>query len=165
MHKKVSRFSQFLETNADVHKNELFVKKFPASDRIGNTKNNYFPSISPNVHGTINIEGPLTTIGGNGFTIQQQSFSLAERENLCEESQNKSYRDDKQSDNASGIPSESTITTLSTKNCLPSISNECAIAINFPVLFSLLIIRSNKVIQVKCGVEIISHQRRKRTIC
>jgi hypothetical protein len=66
LHKNISRFSQFLGTNVDVHKNELFVKKFPDLDCIvpstpiadRNTKNicdqstNSVRSISPNTHKT-----------------------------------------------------------------------------------------------------------------
>ncbi|CAB5383410.1 unnamed protein product [Rhizophagus irregularis] len=137
LHKKISRFSQFLGTNVDIHKNELFVKNFRNWTALAIQK-----IITPHVHKV-----------GNGFTIQQRTSLFAERENLprrrCirKESQNKSYRDNKQSDNDSETPRESTITTLSIKYCLPSISNECVVAINFLVLFLFIgnkIKQSNK---------------------
>jgi hypothetical protein len=145
LHKKISRFSQFLGTTVDIHNNELFVKKFPDSDCIvhptpivDNTPNECVPSTqsvlsgSSNKHGTMN-EGPHSVISGNDFTAQQQTTSLAKQDNLRGEDslQNKSNRDDKQSDSTGEEQREGTITTLSTKKHLPSINNRYAIAINY----------------------------------
>ncbi|PKY13693.1 hypothetical protein RhiirB3_497232 [Rhizophagus irregularis] len=62
LHKKVSRFSQFLGTNVDIRKNELFVKKFPDLDCIvhpspiaeSDIQNECISSGSSNKHGTMN---------------------------------------------------------------------------------------------------------------
>ncbi|RGB23611.1 hypothetical protein C1646_774255 [Rhizophagus diaphanus] len=108
LHKKISRFSQFLGTNVNIHKNELFVKKFPELEcahltPIANcdtlnecahstpkancdTLNECVQptqsvrSSSSNKHGTMNAS-PHSVTSGNDFTVQQQTTSLEKQDN------------------------------------------------------------------------------------
>ncbi|CAB4407997.1 unnamed protein product [Rhizophagus irregularis] len=118
LHKKVSHFSQFLGTNVNIHKNELFVKKFPDLDYI--------------VHPSPIAESD----------IQMNVFRLYGEESL----QNKDNRD-KQSGSTGDEQREGTITTLPTKKHLPSINNQYAVTLNCLVLLSFIaneIKQSNK---------------------
>ncbi|CAB5384678.1 unnamed protein product [Rhizophagus irregularis] len=141
LHKKISRFSQFLGTNVNIHKNELFVKKFLVLDRIvhpsssiadSNTKNSCVPctqsvrSISPNVHGTTDIIGHHDAISyrENDLAIQQRASSFVEQE-LPDEN----FYGDKQTDIIHS--GEATITVLSAKKSLPPICNEYAVAMSY----------------------------------
>ncbi|CAB4473587.1 uncharacterized protein OCT59_002886 [Rhizophagus irregularis] len=142
LHKKISRFSQFLGTSVDIHKNELFVKKFPDLDYIvpstpvadSNTKNNCDQPNSPDTHENTNIKDPHSVVccHENGFDIKQLTPSSVEQE-----LQNKSLRDDEQPDNtySSETPREGSMITLSTKKNPPPVNKQYAIAINCLVLF------------------------------
>ncbi|CAB5327171.1 unnamed protein product [Rhizophagus irregularis] len=164
LHKKVSRFSQFLGTNVDIHKNELFVKKFSdLSCMIPSTpiakcdiQNGCISSGSSNKHENMN-EVPHTVISRNDFTVQQQTTSLAKQDDLCgEESlQNKGYRD-KQSDSTGNEQREGTITTLPTKKHLPSINNQYAIALNCLVLLFFIAkeIKQSSIRQMRSGTHV-----------
>ncbi|RGB25163.1 hypothetical protein C1646_675806 [Rhizophagus diaphanus] len=164
LHKKVSRFSQFLRTNVDIHKNKLFVKKFPdLSCMVPSTsiaecdiQNGCISSGSSNQHENMN-EGPHTVISRNDFTVQQQTTSLAKQDDLCgEESlQNKGYRD-KQSDSTGNEQIKGTITTLPTKKHLPSINNQYAIALNCLVLLFFIAkeIKQSSIRQMRSGTHV-----------
>ncbi|CAB5384623.1 unnamed protein product [Rhizophagus irregularis] len=146
LHKNISSFSPFLGTNVDIHKNELFVKKFPDLDCIvpstpiadRNTKNicdqstDSVRSILPNTHENINIKDPH-----NAVSYHENSFDQRTSSSVEQELQNKSLRDDEQPDNtySSETPREGSMITLSTKKNPPSVNKQYAIAINCLVLF------------------------------
>ncbi|RIA90146.1 hypothetical protein C1645_823709 [Glomus cerebriforme] len=166
LHKKISRFSQFLGTNVNIHKNELFVKKFleldcivhPSSIADSNTKNSCVPctqsvrSISPNVHGTTDIiigHHDAISYRGNDLAIQQRASTFVEQE-----LQDENFYGDKQTDIIHS--GEATITVLSAKKSLPPIGNEYAVAMSCLVLLFFIAnkIKQNNTRQMLSGTHV-----------
>ncbi|UZO20440.1 uncharacterized protein OCT59_012864 [Rhizophagus irregularis] len=177
LHKNISRFSPFLGTNVDIHKNELFVKKFPDLDCIvpstpiadRNTKNicdqstNSVRSISPNTHENTNIKDPHNAVSYHENGFDQRTSSSVEQV-----SQNETPRDDEQPENtySSETPREGSITTLSTKKNPPSTNKQYATAINCLVMFFFIVnkIKPDATRQMQGRTRVTKEKKEKRHI-
>ncbi|CAB5185115.1 unnamed protein product [Rhizophagus irregularis] len=89
LHKKISRFSQFLGTNVNIHKNELFVKKFLVLDRIVHPSSSIADS---NTKNSCAINDAIS-YRENDLAIQQRASSFVEQELRTE-----NFYGDKQTD-------------------------------------------------------------------